>query len=113
MCDPSSWLAGSSAKFPVYHRRYFRAKYEKEFLLVEKSSSVQEIELQNPDPGVHSRPQKLNILDLFLTTVLGLFLVMMIRSYVLGRSSRLLVVTAMVEQTSPSKKKSIKGFQQP
>jgi len=81
MCDPSSWLAGSSAKFPVYHRRYFRAKYEKEFLLVEKSSSVQEIELQNPDPGVHSRPQKLNILDLFLTTVLGLFLGLMISSH--------------------------------
>jgi len=55
-----------------------RDKYEKRFLLVEKSSSVQEIELQNPYSGVHSRPQKLNNLDLFLTTVLGLFLVLMI-----------------------------------
>ena len=49
-------------------------------MLVEKSSSVQEIELQNPDPGVHSRPQELNNLYLFLTTVLGLFLVVMISS---------------------------------
>ena len=35
-----------------------RDKYEKRFLLVEKSSSVQEIELQNPYSGVHPYPPK-------------------------------------------------------